>query len=253
MNWIREKLKKGNLMAGTFLALGSGAIAEIACRAGLDWILIDTEHGLGDFRSLADQIQAARLLCVAPIVRILSNEPAYFKQALDLGASGIMVPQIRNAQEAIRAIQAMRYPPDGIRGLTRTSRASNFGDDIDAYLAEANQHLLTVIQIETKASIDNIEQIASVDGVDVLFIGPSDLSCNLGISCDLQHPDMQACMKKVNQSAQRYHKQTGILIKDASQIPALVSAGFRLIALETDLSILKKGMKDVAKAFKEYR
>jgi len=253
MNWIREKILKGDLLAGTFLTLGSGVVAELACRAGLDWVLIDTEHGLGDYHALANQIQAARLLSVAPVVRVISNEPAYFKQALDLGAAGIMVPQINNAQEAARAVEAMRYPPDGIRGLTRTSRASDFGDTIDEYLAKANQHLLTVIQIETKASVENIEQIASVEGVDVLFIGPSDLSCNLGIPCDLEHPQMRECMEKVKNSARHHHKQTGILIKDPSQIGTLVADGFCFIALNTDLSIVKTGMKAVVQSFKEYK
>ena len=253
MDWIREKVLKGRPLAGTFLTLGSGAIAELACRAGLEWILVDTEHGLGDYNALANQIQAARLLSVPSIVRVLSNEPGYFKRALDLGAAGIMVPQVRTAQEATRAVQAMRYPPDGIRGLTRTSRASNFGEKIDDYFSKANRNLLTVIQIETKESIENIDQIASIDGVDVLFIGPSDLSCNLEIPCDLQHPQLRASIRKVVDSAKRHQKQTGILIKDPLQIPAFVEDGFCLIALETDLSIIKKGMRAVSESFKGYR
>jgi 2-keto-3-deoxy-L-rhamnonate aldolase RhmA len=145
----------------------------------------------------------------------------------------------------------MRYPPDGIRGLTRTSRASDFGDTIDDYLANANQHLLTVIQIETNVAVDNVDHIASVNGVDVLFIGPSDLACNLEIPCDLSHPKLQKCLKKVSNAARQHQKQAGILIKDPLQISPLVDAGFRLIALNTDLSIIKSGMKAVVDSFKQ--
>lgn len=253
MKWIRKKVLDGDIMAGIFLALGSGCITELAGRAGLDWVLIDTEHGLGDYKDLVSQIQAAKITAAAPVVRVVANEPAHFKRALDLGAAGIMVPQVNNADEARNAVKAMRYPPEGIRGLTRTSWAGGFGYEAEEYLLKANDNLLTVIQIETKAAVENVDQIAAVDGVDVLFVGPSDLSCNLGIPCDLDHPEFKQCVLQVKNAAEKYGKRTGILIKNPDQLERVIADGFSMIALNTDLTILKAGMKMIADSFKTYK
>lgn len=252
MRWIRKQINEGQLQAGTFLSLGSDVIAELACRAGLDWVLIDMEHGFGDVNAMDSQIQAARLTHVAPIVRVPLGEPALLGRALDLGAAGIMVPQVNTAEQAARAVRAMRYPPDGSRGLTRTSRASDFGHH-GAYMDEANENLLTVIQIETKASMEAIDPIAAVDGVDVLFVGPSDLSCNLGIPCQLDHPVLAGCLDKVCAAARKHGKQTGILLKDESLIDEMVDRGFRLVAVHNDLSMIKAAMERVAGAFSDIR
>lgn len=250
MRWIRQQIAEGKLQAGTFLSLGSGVIAELACRAGLDWILIDMEHGFGDFNALDSQIQAARLTNVAPIVRIPLSESALLGRALDLGAAGIMIPQVNTAEQAARAVCAMRYPPDGARGLTRTNRASDFGHD-GAYLDAANRDMLTVIQIETKASMEAIDEVAAVDGVDVLFVGPSDLSCNLGVPCQLDHPVLAGCLDKVCATAQKFGKRTGILLKDESLIEPMVRRGFQLVAVHNDLSMIKSAMDRVAGAFSD--
>jgi len=253
MNWIKKRVYAGQVLAGTFLNLGAGCIAEMAGYAGLDWVLIDTEHGLGDANTLVSYLQAARAGCISAIVRVIANRSEYAKRALDLGASGIMVPHVNTAQEARYAVSCMKYPPDGIRGMIRTSWASGFGYEAQEYISAANDNVLSIIQIETKEAIDNIDEIASVPGVDVLFVGPSDLSCHLGISNDLADSQMKECIAKVNQAAQMNGKKTGILIKNPDYLGPVIAEGFNMVALETDISIMKNGLNKVANAFSMYK
>ncbi len=253
MKWIKKRVFDGEILAGMFLNLGAGCVAQMAGRAGLDWVLIDTEHGLGDYNTLVEYLLSAKIGNITPIVRVIANECEHFKKALDLGAAGIMVPQVNNAQEARKAVSFMKYPPQGVRGLTRSSRAGAFGYDAKQYLEEVNDSLLAVIQIETKDAIDNVEEIAAVDGVDVLFVGPSDLSCNLQVPCDLGSPQLKSAVDKVRRAAAKYEKKTGILIKDATQLPSIVQDGFTLIALETDMTLLKTAIKNVAESFETHR
>ncbi len=253
MNWIKKRVNSGQVLAGTFLNLGVGCAAEIAGRAGLDWILIDMEHGLGGDGTLVSYLQAARVGGICPIVRIVANRCEYFKRALDLGAAGIMVPQVNTPQEAEYAVQCMKYPPEGIRGMTRSSWAGGFGLEGAQYIAEANENVLAVVQIETQDAVRNVEEIAAVAGVDVLFVGPSDLSCNLGIPCDLKHPQLRECLVSVMQAAKKHGKKTGILIKSADFLPAVVADGFTLIAMGTDLTLLTGGLKKIADSFESHR
>ncbi len=250
MEWIKNKLQNADFASGLFLNLGIATSAEIAGRAGLDWVLIDTEHGSGDFNTMVSTIQSARLGGTSPVVRIVNNEIEHFKRALDNGAEGIMVPQINTAQEAELAVRYMKYPPDGIRGLTRTCRASGFGFEIKEYLEKANNDLLLVVQIETGTALANMDEIAAVEGVDVLFLGPSDLSCDLGIPCDLAHPQLHQAMTDICKTARLHNKKAGILIKDKSVLEQIIGMGFSLIALSTDMSIVKSGIQKIVEDFK---
>jgi len=250
MQWIKESLQNGDVLAGTFLLLDAGCVGELAGRAGLDWVVVDTEHSLGDHQALVSILQATRIGKVSPIVRVIVNEPQYFKKALDLGAAGVMVPQINTAEEAKQAVRYAKYPPEGIRGLARGNWAGGFGYEIETYLAEANCQGVVVIQIETRSALDHVEEIAAVDGVDALFIGPADLSCNLGIPCDLDHPELTDALDKIRAAAAKHGKATGIYIRDDKDLKRVIADGFQLIALSTDQSILKYGMQKIADAFK---
>lgn len=237
----------GEFLAGIFLSLGVGCAAEIAGRAGLDWVLLDTEHGLGGEEALVEGLLGARLGGVCPIVRVLANEAGYFKRALDSGAAGIMVPHINNADDARRAVRFMKYPPEGMRGLTRSSRATSFGYDATDYFQEVREGELLVLQIETKEAVEQIDEIAAVPGADVLFVGPADLSFSCGVPCDLGGPVLRAALEKVRNAARRHGKRTGIFLRDAGQLPGVVEAGFTLIALDSDTGILKAGLEKVAR------
>lgn len=253
MKWIRKRVLDGEIMSGTWVCLGCESVAEIAGSAGFDWLLIDMEHGVGDAHTLIHLLQAAGCTAAAPIVRLAANDPAMFKRALDLGASGIMVPQINSADEARLAAAAIRYPPQGIRGLATITRASRFGYDFDAYLEQANDQLLTVIQIETADAVDDVYNIAGVEGVDVLFVGPADLTLNLGIYGQIDHPKFIAAVERVIDACRKNGKQAGILLKGPEQIASAIDIGFTFIAIGTDIGLVSRGMKALADAFAQYK
>lgn len=251
MKWIRERVLNGELMGGTFLNLGSSLTAEIAGQAGLDWLLIDLEHGAGDRHELLFQLQAIESTPAAPIVRIAWNDPVRFKRILDLGPSGVMVPYVQSEGEARRAVAAMRYPPAGVRGVASMHRACGFGSGFDDYLSSADSHLLTVVQIETPAAVDHVDEIAAVDGVDVLFVGPMDLSVSLGMARQWDHPAFSAALNKVVSACRKAGKAAGTLVLSEEQIEQSVAVGFSFLALSSDGALVAKGMRGVAAAFRK--
>lgn len=250
---IRERVLNRELVAGTFLNLGSTITAEIAGSSGLDWVLIDIEHGSGDLEGLVLQLQVVSGTPAAPIVRIANNDPPRFKRVLDMGASGVMVPYVSSPAEAEQAVAAMRYPPRGIRGVAKLNRGSAFGRDFDEYFARAHELLLTVVQIETREALDSIDAIAAVDGVDVLFIGPLDLTVNLGIAQQFDHPDFLNARARVAEAARKAGKAAGILLLSPDLLQPTVDDGFTFIALGSDGGLVAAGMQNIASAFEKYR
>ena len=178
---FKPRVQSGAQTKGVFIQMGSAATAELAARAGFDYVVLDQEHGLGGEDVLLSQLVALSGTPCFPIVRVAWHEAARFKRALDLGACGVMVPYVDTAEQAAAAAAAMRYPPHGgVRGVAKTTRATNFGAAFDEYWTHAVERLLLVVQIETCAGVDAAEAIARVDGVDVLFVGPTDLSVAIG-------------------------------------------------------------------------
>ena len=253
INSIRERVLNRELISGTFINLGSSLTVEMAGSSGFEWVLIDVEHGAGDQESLVHQLQAVGATPAAPIVRIANNDPPRFKRVLDLGASGIMVPYVSSVAEAEQAVASMRYPPRGIRGVAKLNRGSAFGQEFDDYFARAHELLLTVIQIETAEAVDCIDDLAAVDGVDVLFIGPLDLSVNLGIPQQFDNPRFLEARSKVSEAAQKAGKAAGILLLSPDQVEDTVEAGFTFVALGSDGGLVAAGMKQLASAFDKYK
>ncbi len=250
MNWIRKRVLNGETLIGTFLNLGSPAVTEIAGLAGFDWVLIDREHGAGDENDLLHQLRALAPSKTSPIVRVASNDPVLFKRALDLGAAGIMVPWVNSANEARAAVLAMRYPPRGIRGVSSSVRAAAYGRDAKNYFDQADENLLTIVQIETPQAVDQAEKIAAVDGVDVLFIGPADLTAGLGIPSQLDHPEFKAACDKILAACKNSGKQAGILLKDISRAQKALATGFRFLAFSSDIAFLTTGMQSALTTLK---
>ena len=214
MRWsdFRARVLAREWLCGTFLNLGSPITVELAGAIGFDWLLIDHEHGAFGEDTLLHQLQAAAATPAPAIVRIAANEPARFKRVLDAGAQGVMVPYITSAAEARAAVSAMRYPPRGTRGVAKSHRGSRFGLEFDEYYRHAHERLLGVMQIETPGAVETIDEIAGIDGVDVLFVGPTDLSYNMGIPDDLGHPRFQAALERVSAAGSVHGKAAGILV-----------------------------------------
>lgn len=247
---------KGKVLArqwvtGTFLNLGSSVTVEIAGHSGFDWILIDHEHGPGGEDTLLHQLQAAAATPASPIVRIAANETARFKRVLDAGAHGVMVPFISTEAEARAAAAAVRYPPRGIRGVAKFHRGAAFGTAFDAYYAHAHEWIVLVAQIETGEAVANSRAIAAVDGVDVLFVGPTDLSYNLGIPDQLESAKFRAALKQVSDAATAAGKAAGILVHNASLLPMCRELGFTFVALGSDGGAVAAGLRQNAAALRD--
>ncbi len=253
MNFIRDRVLNREILSGTWLNLGSSMTAEIAARAGFDWVVIDLEHGAGDHESCLHQLQAIAGSPTAPIVRIAWNDLPRFKRVLDLGAAGVVVPYVTSAREAEQAVGAMRYPPQGMRGAASLNRAADFGASFTEYLATANEKLTTVIQIETQSALDVVDEIAAVDGADVLFVGPLDLSINLGLPQQFEHPRFREALKKVSDAARSRGKAAGILLFGPGQLEQTVADGYTFIGLGSDGGVLAAGMASLAGAFSRFK
>jgi 4-hydroxy-2-oxoheptanedioate aldolase len=241
-NSFRSRVLGGEWLCGSFINLGSALTAEIAARAGFDWLMMDYEHGPGSEETLLHQLQAVAAYQTATIVRIAENEAPRFKRALDLGAGGVMVPYVNNEQEARAAVSAVRYPPHGTRGVSKFNRAAGFGLGFDEYYTHAHERLVTMAQIETPESLDRLDAIAGVDGVDVLFIGPLDLTTNLGIQGAFDHPLFVEARQKVAAAARRAGKAAGILATAAAQIPVLRAEGYTVMAFGSDGGAVTGGL-----------
>ncbi len=192
MQWINKEKLRTQLLAGTFLNLGCSNAVEIAADVGFDWLLIDLEHGSGSFSDLRGMLMACRGSSASPIVRIRSVDADDVKFVMDSGAAGIMFPYVSTPEDAARAVQTMKYPPLGTRGVAGIIRATNFGRDWTDYFQTTNQRSLVVVQIETSQGVEAAEDIAAVEGIDVLFVGPLDLSVNLGCPGDFTKPHFLA-------------------------------------------------------------
>jgi 4-hydroxy-2-oxoheptanedioate aldolase len=252
VQWIDKARLRTELLAGTFLNLGSPTAVEIVAGAGFDWLLLDLEHGSGSFHDLRSQMLATRGSQAATIVRLPSIDADLVKFVMDSGAAGVMFPYVANAAEAARAVQVMKYPPEGNRGVAQVIRATDYGREWKSYLAQANSQSLVVVQIETPEAVAQADSIASVPGIDVLFVGPMDLSVNLGHPGDFQQPEFIAQLESVVAACERHGRTAGILSR-----PELVTAhrqmGFRFMALGSDSGAVAQAMQHNLKLLHDSR
>ena len=243
VNFIRKRVLDGELMLGIGCVLGSSLTAEMAGNAGFDWLWLDLEHGSFDYMALLYQIQACSATSASPIVRVRWNEAPLFKRVLDLGAAGVVVPWVNTREEAELAARSVRYPPRGIRGVARSNRATGFGADFDEYFRTANDSLLTVVQIETEQAVANAAAIASVDGVDVLFVGPMDLSVSMGIPNQPDDPRFVKALEKVVAACRNAGKTPGILLPREDMLDGYARMGFSFIVAGSDAGFVMSGLK----------
>jgi 2-keto-3-deoxy-L-rhamnonate aldolase RhmA len=246
MNWLKDKCNANPVTGGIWLSTGSLVAAELAAATGFDWALLDMEHGVCDESDILNQIRILSNTATCPVVRIPSRGNDVLKKVLDYGATAVMSPMINTPEEAEDFVKATKYPPDGTRGMSGSSRASAYGLNFKEYYRQVNQKLTVIAQIETRESIANIEKIAAVDGIDILFIGHSDLSLDLGCFEDYSSQTMLDAEAQVLSAAKRCGKKVGMLLKTAMNIGEYRKKGFSFIALGTDLGCLKSGYKNLA-------
>ncbi|GAB3427322.1 HpcH/HpaI aldolase family protein [Niabella aquatica] len=250
MNNLKSRLRNGEMLTGTFLSLGNAVVAEIVASAGFDWVMIDLEHGMGSETDVLHQLQGIDPEKVSCFVRVEGNQRQRINKVLDFGVQGVMCPRIETADEVRAAVSAMYYPPKGTRGVAKLIRASEYGARFDEYQRYASEELLCVIQIETINAIKNLEAIAAVKEVDVLFIGPSDLSMALGVFGQLDHSSFTAAVDAIVKAAQRFNKQVGILLSDPYQLKKYYDMGVRFFAYGTDAFFISNGAGKAVSAMK---
>lgn len=242
MRWIDRARLSDEFLAGTFLNLGSPAAVEIAAQTGFDWLLLDLEHGSADLAELRTLLLAASAGTAAPIVRIRSVDADTAKFVMDSGAAGIMFPFVSTPTEAERAVRVVKYPPQGDRGVAGVIRATGYGRNWQPYFESANDRSIVIVQIETPEAVANADAIAAVEGVDVLFVGPLDLSVNLGCPGDFSPSHFVDALKTVVQACERHGKSPGILTKSGFEDQHR-QLGFRFVATGSDALSVAGGLQ----------
>jgi len=245
---LRRRILAGEALFGTFLGLASPIAAEICARAGFDWVIVDLEHGSGTESDLLPSLLAIGTTPTAVMVRPQSAERLRIGRALDLGAHGLMIPRVDVPAQAREAISFMRYPPDGVRGLALSTRGAGLGERAHADVRGINDHLVGIIQIESPSAVEHADEIAAIDGADVLFVGPTDLSHSLGIPGQFTSPVYLAALDRVVSAAAAAGKATGILLRDVASLARHLELGFRFIALGSDDAFVAQGARAMVQA-----
>lgn len=242
---LRQRILAGETLYGSFAQLASPVAAEMLARAGFDWVIIDLEHGAGTETDLLTSLLAIGTTPTAALVRPQSAERLRIGRALDHGAHGLMIPRIDVPEQAREAISFMRFPPDGIRGLALTTRGAGLSERTHRDVRSINEHLVGIIQIESPSAVDHAEEIAAIDGADVLFVGPADLTHGLGIPGQFDHPTYKEALTRVVAAADAHGKATGILLRDTAALARHLEIGFRFIGLGSDASFVAEGARAV--------
>ena len=248
-NNFKHAIAEGRQQIGLWCTMPSGFTAEALATCGFDWLLFDTEHSPGDPLTVLEQLQAVAPYSVSTAVRPANNDPVLIKRILDAGALTLLIPYVQNRKEAEAAVAAMRYPPAGIRGVAGITRATRYGTVKD-YAKRASAELCLLVQVETKAALDEIEAIAAVDGVDGVFIGPSDLAASLGYPGDPGHPEVTTAIEDAINRIRRAGKPAGILSLDPVFVRRCMTLGTVFTAVDVDAAILIRNATRIAREFK---
>jgi 2-keto-3-deoxy-L-rhamnonate aldolase RhmA len=229
---FRDRLSAGECLIGTLVSFPSPEIVELLSKLNFDWLFIDGEHGPLGTLEMQRMLQAAGDHCPC-LIRVPNNDLVHIKQALDIGATGIIVPQINNAKEAQAAVYAAKYPTQGNRGVG-LARAHEYGISFTDYLAKANNETCVVIQAETSGAIENIEEIVAIKDVDAILIGPYDLSANLGHTGEITHPDVVAAINKVEAACKKADVRLGYFGVNSESVLPYKEKGFTLLTVGVD-------------------
>lgn len=248
-NRFRQELLAGRTLIGCWLSLGSPITTEVLGVAGFDWLLLDLEHAPNDVLTLIPQLMALKDSPSAPVVRPPWNDTVVIKRLLDAGCHNFLVPMVETVEQAAAAVAATRYPPQGVRGVSVSQRSNRYGAEPD-YFAKVNEHIAVIVQIETRAGVAAAREIASVDGVDCLFVGPSDLAANHGHLGHANHPEVQAAIAHVLAAAKAAGKPAGILAPAEADARRYLAQGFTFVAVGSDLGVLRTQTQALADRYR---
>ena len=250
INRFKQRLQRGETQIGLWLGLADAYCAELAANAGFDWLLIDGEHAPNDLRGLLGQLQAVAPYDSQPVIRPVIGDTALIKQVLDIGVQTLLVPMVETADQARQLVRAMRYPPLGVRGVgSALARASRW-NSIPGYLDEADAQMCLLVQIENLEGLANLDEIAAVEGVDGVFIGPADLSASMGHRGNPGHPEVQAAIEHAIGRIVQSGKAAGILSADERLARRYIELGATFVAVGVDTTVLMRGLQALAGTFK---
>lgn len=249
VNTFKAALKAGRSQIAVWNTIPGPVVTEILAGAGFDVVVIDTEHSLTDVPDVLGMLQALEGYPVAHAVRPASNDPVLIKRLLDIGATTLIIPYVQSADEAREAVRAMRYAPEGFRGVSGATRAARYGAVTD-YIQTAEAELCLVVQVETTGALDQIEAIAAVDGVDMIFIGPSDLAASMGHRGQPGHPAVKAAVEDAIQRIVAAGKPAAVLTLDPDFARRCIALGSTFTVVAVDVPELARAAKAAAAAIR---
>lgn len=238
---LRRRILDGDTLFGAWASLASPGSAELMGRAGLDWIVVDLEHGNTTESELLAHLTAIELTGAAALVRPQSGERLRIGRALDMGAEGIVVPRLDTHEQVLEAVTYLRYPPAGQRGVALLTRGARLGTVNHAGVAALNDDIVGIFQIESPAALEAADDFAATDGVDVLFVGPADLSHSLGVPGQFAAPAYQAGLRRVVEACRAHGKAAGILLYDPASFRPHLDLGFTFVGIGADISFVNDG------------
>lgn len=247
---FREALSAADRpMAGMWVCSGSPLVAELCAGAGLDWLLVDAEHSPNGLESILAQLQAIHGYPVHTMVRPPVNDTVLIKQYLDLGVQNLLIPMVHSVAEAEAAVAATRYPPEGVRGVgSALARAARW-NRVPDYLARASETISVTVQIESAAAVEAVEDILEVDGVDAIFVGPSDLAASMGVLGQQEHAEVRSAVEQCLEAAQKAGKPAGVNAFNPETARHYLDAGAHFILVGADVALLARGSEALAAQF----
>jgi 4-hydroxy-2-oxoheptanedioate aldolase len=250
LNPLKARIKNGETVLGVILVTPSVQATQAIARTGLDFVIVDLEHGAIDIAAAQAMVAVTQGTPVTPLVRVDHIDPVKAKHGLDTGTFGIVFPMVRDAAEATLAVASARYPPAGVRGIGPALAAARWNLTVPEYLKVANDNMLTVLLIEQKEAVDNLDAILDVSGVDVVVVAPNDLSAALGVTGQLDHPDLLAAIEKIEAAARRHGVALGGLGLNAQRTNAMIERGYRFIVLTSEVGLMQSAVGNFLKEVK---
>ncbi|MCT4576552.1 aldolase/citrate lyase family protein [Donghicola sp.] len=242
-NPFKKAIMAGQQQIGLWSTIRDNAATEMLAGLGFDWLLLDCEHTANDLNSILSMLQAMSAYGTHPVVRPTELNAAEIKRLLDVGAQTLLIPYVQTVEEAKLAIEAVDYAPRGFRGMGGSTRANRFGTVPD-YFTRAREEICLLVQIETQKGLDNLDEIAALDGIDGVFIGPADLSASLGHAGNVRHPDVEAAIRDAIQRVRALGKPAGFLSVDDALTAIAVEAGSLFTAVDVDMVALQRYLRE---------
>jgi 2-dehydro-3-deoxyglucarate aldolase len=249
-NDLKRRLHIGEAVVGSWLSVAHPTIAEVMGQAGFEWLVVDMEHGIIGIEAVHSLVLATSTTSASPLVRVPWNEPVIIKRVLETGPTGLLIPQVNSARDVESAIRSARYPPQGIRGIG-CQRAAGFGAWFEEYLDHANEQLLMAVQVETVSALQNLTEILSVEGLDVIFIGANDLSASMGFFNQPGHPRVQEAIDRILAAGRHAGVPVGLMASDANDVKRRIKQGFQFVGVGSDVGFLSSLCRDICRQIKE--